>query len=392
MGGKSYKDHAVNKIINILENNEYKKNRVGGEKKVAVRGTDKITVGVADGGTEGQLEGQMDRWKDSWSSRLRDGQLEGQMKGQLKNNDFIWITEKQKKILFFLINQPNRVTRIIDIAKQTNIAYGTVRKSINKLVSKNCISKPERYRNGQFHGISYTINEKVCQYLHPQKNNILGSLLEGQMEGRIEGRTVRVADRVTDAINSSSSLLINNTTTQSIVTTPSEKILASHPELGYWREKGLTIKQIYQWMKLVGCSFEIMIQYLCYCRFDMVDLEIEESKNIKDVFSWFFRILERVGGYKKPKGYKSYKDKQIEEEKQRLKEIQKKKEELEKIILAKIEEEQALKFEEMMTNPEGKVYKKCFDDLDDFSKTRKHTKGFRISMRSSFDKLTEYDH
>ncbi len=67
-------------------------------------------------------------------------------------------------------------------------------------------------------------------------------------------------------------------------------------------------------MKTAECNLENMIQYLCYCRFEMVDLGMEESKPVKNVFNWFFKILERTGSYSKPKGYKSYWEKQIIEQ------------------------------------------------------------------------------
>ena len=87
--------------------------------------------------------------------------------------------------------------------------------------------------------------------------------------------------------------------------------LETHPELGYWRQKGLSTKQVEQWIKIADSSLENMIQYLCYCRFEMVDLGREESEPIKDVFNWFFRIIERTGGYPKPKEYQSHQEKTI---------------------------------------------------------------------------------
>jgi len=109
----------------------------------------------------------------------------------------------------------------------------------------------------------------------------------------------------------SSSSYIDKTTTKGNI----ESILSSNPELGYWRNKGLTEKQIDQWMKTAKCSLENMIQYLCYCRFEMVDLNLEESKPVENVFNWFFKMLERTGSYPKPKGYKSHQEKQIEQKK-----------------------------------------------------------------------------
>ena len=66
----------------------------------------------------------------------------------------------------------------------------------------------------------------------------------------------------------------------------------------------------------------------------MLNLDFEKSKPIKNVFNWFFRMLEKTSGYPKPKGYKSFHEKTIEME---LKIIQEK-------------EKEAQKFREMVNN------------------------------------------
>ncbi len=85
-----------------------------------------------------------------------------------------------------------------------------------------------------------------------------------------------------------------------------EMILTYRPELKYWREKGLTVSQIEQWMKLTGINLDNMIQSLCHCAYEMAN--IENSEPVKDIFEWFFKVIEKSGYYPAPQGYQNYLD------------------------------------------------------------------------------------
>lgn len=185
---------------------------------------------------------------------------------------------------------------------------------------------------------------------------------------------------------SSSSFSIKNTSAVEI-----ELILADHPEFGYWRQKGLTAKQVSEWIKMAKCSVENMIQYLCYCRFDMVDMGVEESKPIANVFNWFFRVLEKSGGYPKPKGYKSHQEKQIEQEKAAVAKKEQEIEDLKKVWRQKYEKERELEFWQIMNNPEGEEYKNCFDRLNHFMKKKEKKGGpaFEAAMQAAFNEMIE---
>ena len=158
--------------------------------------------------------------------------------------------------------------------------------------------------------------------------------------------------------------------------------------MGYWRQKKLTAKQIIKWMEIANCDIDTMIQHLCYCRFEMVDLDFEKTKPIENVFNWFFRILEKTGGYPKPKGYKSFREKKIEAERQIVKQKEKEAQEIRELHQRKIKAEQDKKFWDMMNDPEGELFKKCFEKINSFQKRKPAGKGFEISMRSIFDKIT----
>jgi hypothetical protein len=119
----------------------------------------------------------------------------------------------------------------------------------------------------------------------------------------------------------------------------------------------------------------------------MVDIGLEESKPIKNVFNWFYRIVEKTGYYPAPKGYKSFEQKQIERERQFVEEREKRIQELKEIHQKKWEQEQELKFWEMMNEPEGELYKQCYEQLNSFEKDLKTSQGFETVMRNAFDKV-----
>lgn len=178
----------------------------------------------------------------------------------------------------------------------------------------------------------------------------------------------------------------------SCINTATENVkqkLETHPELGYWRQKGLSTKQVEQWIKIADSSLENMIQYLCYCRFEMVDLGREESEPIKDVFNWFFRIIERTGGYPKPKEYQSYQKKQLAAERELVEQKEKEAQETQELFLRKIKAERDKAFYDMMNNSDGELYQKCYAKLNNFQKRRSSGKGFSMSMRTVFDQLMD---
>jgi hypothetical protein len=120
----------------------------------------------------------------------------------------------------------------------------------------------------------------------------------------------------------------------------------------------------------------------------MVDMNLEESKPIENVFNWFFRIIERTGHYPKPKGYKSFEEKQIEQERKTIEEKEKRIQELRELSRKKYEQEQEEKFWEMMNDADGDLYKQCHAKLNLFEKNLKGGPVFEKSMRKVFGEFT----
>jgi hypothetical protein len=246
------------------------------------------------------------------------------------------------------------------IVRETGIPYITSRKAIDRFLKLNIIRASYDKSLKQF---DYEINTNI----EVKRSTIISGSYQ---------------DHITIIPDTSSSSYIH-TTTKKI-----EPTLTTHPELGYWRQKGLTSKQIEQWMKTTGSTFENLIQSLCHCRFEMVDMNLEESKPIENVFNWFFRIIERTGHYPKPKGYKSFEEKQIEQEQKIIEDKEKRIQELKELSRKKWENEQEEKFWLVMNDKNGDLYKKCHSKLNSFEKNLKGGPVFEKSMRKVFDELT----
>lgn len=265
-------------------------------------------------------------------------------------NPFFWMTPNQAAVLLFLTTIPDSKTRLADICNCTGVPYGTVRKALVALERNNCITKPKKIRIGQWQGMHTELLESG-RYWNTLNNTLADSqpdsLVNGLSGGHSGGQSLI-----------SSSSYSNKTTTKDL-----DYIYKTNPEIGYWRQKGLTVKQINMWSKQFDLKNEEIIQNLCYCRFDMVDNDRENSETIKDVFNWFYRIVERTGTYPKPVNYKSHQEKLIEKEKERIAETKRQTAELKKVRQESIFAQQDLDFEKMMQNPESDEYKNCFEKI-----------------------------
>ncbi|MDD3581510.1 MAG: hypothetical protein PHW74_10870 [Desulfobacca sp.] len=312
---------------------------------------------------------------------------------QPQSNDPFWsLTNRQASILTFLINNRSRITKHALISQATNISYLSVRDALYNLTRDGFLKRKVRFRRGNFQGFKYVLDEDKCEkfmrYQTEKATQNPSPQSEPQSGPQSVSPTLSPTLTTTGTISSSSFLKVPTTNNElHNLTKAIAETLENHPELGYWRQKGLTVKQIEQWMQLSGSTLNNMIQSLCHCRFEMVDLDQEKSKPVENVFNWFFRVIERVGYYPPPKGYKSYLHKQIELENQILAEREQQLKELRKIQEAKIAQEKELAFREMMSNPEGELYQTCYQQLNHFAQKSTRIELFEMAMRKAFDEL-----
>lgn len=380
-----------------------------GAKKEVVPQTDSQTVSKTVRQTLRQSNerpnGQSDRHSDSQIDTPIDSQIDRHSNRQSKEqsnrqsnrhsarhafeDQFHWMSKNQIAIFSFLIDNKSRLTTLETISNCTGVPYGTVRGVIRKLVQKKCLSPPQRYRDGAAQGFSYNVDEGVCQQFKKHKY-YRQSLRQPNEQSKTQSsrqsdkQTVFQTGKQTVCLYSSSSFIKKPTTWL-------DNELAQNPELGYWRQKGLTSKQIQNWIDTTGCDPELIIQYLCYCRYEMVDLGVEETKPVNNVFNWFFKIIEKNCSYPKPKGYKSFQERQIEEKSRLLEKRKAEAEKIKNIERALAEAEIEAEFLEMIANPDGDLYKQCFDSLSDFEKkrSRKGGKAFDAAMLRVFKTLLE---
>ena len=300
------------------------------------------------------------------------------------------LSVQQTKIYNFLFDRVSGFTTAKQIEQITGVPLATVYISLRILRNLSVIHYT-KFQKGVRKGLTFIVNQELpVETTAPVSDNfpVLQDGLESSKSYHRLYHTHRETDTHTHRENhqgkkphySSSSLLSNKTTTDEI-----ENILSTHPELGYWRQKGLTSKQMKDWVK-ISSSIENLIQSLCYCRYEMVDLNLEESKPIDNVFNWFFKIIEKAGSYPKPKGYQSFEDKQVEQERVALEEKEKRVEELKSLSRKKWELDREETFWEMMNDPDGNLYKECHVTLNNFAKKSKG-KVLESSMRSAFDKI-----
>ena len=263
---------------------------------------------------------------------------------------YLWFANRGETGVF---NKP-------EIQRSLSMPYITVRRAIEKLERLDII---ELFYDDCQKIFDYKINKNKRLKLAKNVNNASGSEHDQSMI-------------ISESLISSSSL--NKTTAAEI-----NQDLQHNLELGYWRQKGLSAKQVAEWMKAAGCSYETMRQYLCYCRFDMVDKDLEDKKPVENVFNWFYKIIEKSGSYPKPKGYKSFSEKKLEQERKIVKQREKQAQEAKELYRRKLEAERDTVFWQMMDDENGELFQKCFNQLNDFQKKRQKGRGFAVDDKTS---------
>ena len=216
--------------------------------------------------------------------------------------------------------------------------------------------------------------------IHTTKDNLLAGQLTNQVTTQLTGQS---AGKVYGQLQYSSSSGDRYTTTYRRLA----NFFTSDPRSLYWKDKGLTAKQIENWVKETQMSVEDIIQSLEHCWFEMVHLRKEEEKDIRDVLSWFYKTVRKAGFYPPPKGFKPYEEVRAEEmakaRKKRETAIEKLQEEARKEYELKKETE----FWEIMADHESEKYKRCFEKLNKFEKQLKGGPTFEKAMRKAFDEL-----
>ncbi|MCP4745370.1 MAG: hypothetical protein GY874_04390 [Desulfobacteraceae bacterium] len=151
------------------------------------------------------------------------------------------------------------------------------------------------------------------------------------------------------------------------------EILETDPELGFFRNKKLKPQQVLSWMTELHISLDDMIESLRHYRFYLVDMKKEEK--IEDLFDYFYKVLKKAGYYKPANSYKSFTQKQIDRELARAERLKAETQQLAHIREKADEAEFELMFEKMLSDPDGQLFKACFEKLTPYAKSRRNKPG-----------------
>ncbi|MDD3471294.1 MAG: winged helix-turn-helix domain-containing protein [Syntrophaceae bacterium] len=74
------------------------------------------------------------------------------------------LTDFQRKVLIFLVEKEKKVTAMREIAAHTGISYNSIRKILKVLFSNRLIVKDKvKFVSGKFQGFRYTVGESACR-------------------------------------------------------------------------------------------------------------------------------------------------------------------------------------------------------------------------------------
>jgi hypothetical protein len=290
-------------------------------------------------------------------------------------------------ILYFCLKYlDGKPTNLKKLETVTGISEHTLKSAIYKLKKYKVIDYKGFCKYGKLSGFQAIIKKHDILYSDDQKKlqktiNIIElsslSLTDGLNEffktsANIEKNHLadHLADHLAENLLSSRSCTDTETTTKENF----EIEIDNNPDLNFWKEKGLKGFQISKWLQeFPNIKKEELIASLCHCAYDMKELGREKKEKIRNSINYFYHVIKKAGFYPSPQGYKSIKEKALEAKEKWIKD----QEDLKK---REQEAEEKHKFLEMMNNPEGELYKKCYASLNEFERKMKPGKAYEVGM------------
>ena len=308
------------------------------------------------------------------------------------------LNDKQLSILKYVyFNRPFKVKGDNGIGNILGLKYNTVRNSLKSLEAKGYIEKPFFVNDGVYNGSNCRVNTDLCMALFGPPT------ITQPIPNQIEHPGTRVPERAPEHPNTwasehpstrtpasySSSSFFKKTTTEA-------PLDLSDPYLMFWVEKGLTSKKIQLWMNEFNLSSSLLLDFLKWAKFDLVDNDKAKSVKQDDFQAWFYGALKK-GGYSKPANYKSHHQILIEQETQELERMKTELKTLNELRKEKRRLTLEIEFERMMADPEGDLYKRCFELFPSIQKTRYRNPSkqvgpsFEKEMKWSLEKIMHGD-
>lgn len=277
-------------------------------------------------------------------------------------------TQKQGAVILYLI-QSGGVGNRDQIAKETGISLATIKHSMRLAAQRGYLANLRTFCFGGRRGFVAELNQSLCgEYL----GRFLPDL-DGSVDAPLYGPVA------------SSSSILKLLKTKKLTTSdrsrhkPVEQIeeLLADPELGYWRNLGVSAKQVDSWSEEFQMPVNQVVQSLKHCRYEMVVLNKEEKKQISNPVNWFYKVMQKAGLYPKPTGYKSLGTIRAEQMDQAAKEAAEARE-------RQAAAEKELAFHKILSDPEGGTYQSLLDDVSDFAK-EVGGKALEAAMREAFE-------
>jgi hypothetical protein len=277
---------------------------------------------------------------------------------QSQKQIYLPLNENQGRILLFLYEQGQGLTNMDTVCEETGIAYGTARTAIDVLMKDGYVTSKDRHNGHSFKGFEYTLNNHLC--------SLYATRVRGEQS---------VEQSTWQSIQQSSRQSNNQTTGQTINRTVApfsrsslltEKLTTTEdplfePELRYWKEKGVTARQVEKWAEEFSMDIEMVLQSLKHCRFEMVVLNFEEEKPIANPMNWFYKVMQRSGFYPRPAEYKSMAELRAEQMEQAARELS---EARNRQAAAEAE----LSFQQLLADPSSDDYQALLSHVDSFAK------------------------
>ncbi len=284
--------------------------------------------------------------------------------------------ENQGKLLLFLYEKGGGLTNMDIVVRETGIAYGTARAGIDVLIREGYITYKARHNGHSFRGFEYSMNNHLCslyatkiygtqsEQTIEQSNKQAGSQASKQTAWQSVGQS-----------NKQTFTVVSSTKDLQSTTTENTEILKD-PELGYWREKGVNVRQLNAWSDEFEMPLEQVIQSLKYCRYDMVVLNHEEEKQISNPINWFYKVMQRSGIYPKPGNYKTLAEIRAEQMEQAAREAAEARE-------RQINAEHELAFQKILSDQRSLEYQQLLSKVNDFAK-EVGGKALEAALREAF--------
>lgn len=211
------------------------------------------------------------------------------------------LTDFQRKVLVFLIEKEKKVTAMREIAVHTGISYNSIRKILKVLFSNGLIVKDKaKYVSGKFQGFRYTVSDHACK-------KALQRQIEYQAGYRVEGETLEECPAPLEAGDASAMV-------QHLVANMAD----IYPNLHGVGLRRKDITDIVQCWKAQSYDLTKLAD-----SFEAADWDLAHNDGRIQTPATYVRKALKSGPYTFPKGFKSRRQIQVEQEAQIAEECRK---------------------------------------------------------------------